>query len=221
MTLTYDEKHLPKDGQLVPKHLRNFIRRLRYFHHRSPHILSALHGGVRYLACGEYGDRNGRPHYHACLFNVGFGDSHEVEKGYHESETLKEIWPYGQHRIGAVTGASANYVAQYTLKKVGRVHCNLDGEVMEAPFLRVSTKPYLGAGWIERFAYDLRHGYLVTDGKQGRVPRRYRNKVQETDPALHEELVENARRHPRVKEDLRAAEIIHKRRVELANSHSL
>ena len=55
MTLTYDDKHLPSDGSLDPKHLTDFIKRLR-FHYRDR--------SIRYFACGEYGDDSWRPHYH-------------------------------------------------------------------------------------------------------------------------------------------------------------
>ena len=61
VTLTYDESHIPENRQLDKRDAQLFLKRLRY------HL-----GGrrIRYYLCGEYGERFGRPHYHAILFNV-------------------------------------------------------------------------------------------------------------------------------------------------------
>lgn len=45
ITLTYNNKNLPKNRTLVKKDLQNFWKRLR----------KTQEGPIRYLACGEYG----------------------------------------------------------------------------------------------------------------------------------------------------------------------
>lgn len=58
LTLTYDEKHLPEGGSLVPKHAQDFLKRLR----------SKTNLKLRYYLVGEYGEDTERPHYHVALF---------------------------------------------------------------------------------------------------------------------------------------------------------
>lgn len=64
ITLTYDEEHLPVGRSLVPRDLQLFLKRLR----------KAVDVPIRFFACGEYGELNQRPHYHAIIFGYQFGD---------------------------------------------------------------------------------------------------------------------------------------------------
>lgn len=186
LTLTYRDEELPSDG-LVPQHLQAFIKRLRQRHYRADRGLLRVAGQLRYLACGEYGDQTQRPHYHLCLFNCGFADTYRVAADLYESPLLNELWPYGNHRLGELTPASANYVAQYTLKKIGATMCDADGVVIPSPFLRASTKPAIGAFWLSKFYRDVTHGYLVYDGTPGRVPRTYIRWLEKHQPQLAEQ----------------------------------
>lgn len=67
ITLTYQPKHLPGPpgpygaGSLSRRDFTLFLKRLRK-------LCKKL--GVRYFACGEYGDGRHRPHYHICLFGL-------------------------------------------------------------------------------------------------------------------------------------------------------
>lgn len=63
LTLTYNNEHLPKHG-IFKEELQLFFKRLRIHLDRKkiPH-------NIRYFACGEYGTKSGRPHYHAILWN--------------------------------------------------------------------------------------------------------------------------------------------------------
>lgn len=58
LTLTYAPEHLPENGSLVKRDLTLFFKRLR----------KTYGEGIRYFACGEYGERFDRPHYHVILF---------------------------------------------------------------------------------------------------------------------------------------------------------
>lgn len=63
VTLTYNNKHLPKCGvfkeeiQLFLKRVRSKLDRLKITHN------------LRYFACAEYGSKSGRPHYHLIIWN--------------------------------------------------------------------------------------------------------------------------------------------------------
>ena len=187
LTLTYSDEFLPEDGNLDPKALQLFLKRLRHFVEdpfASYMVNRDAHWGVRYFASGEYGEFGGRPHYHMLLFNCAFADSVRVGKDLFESATVSTLWPYGSHKLGTLTGASANYIAQYTIKKQGGAPCDEDGVYRVAPFVRMSRRPGIGSMWLEKYQEDLKHGALVYDGKAGRIPRAYRKVVARDNPAL-------------------------------------
>lgn len=219
-TLTYDDSALHPRGWLEPEEMTKFIKRLRkYVASGGVDVASDDEvGGVRYFYCGEYGGLKGRPHYHALLFNCSFADAFRVGVDLYESPRLSELWRFGSNRIGSATPAAANYIAQYSLKKqAARSDCDEDGVVRPAPFLRMSQS--LGASWVEAFKQDLSGGFLVSDGKRGRIPRAYVNRLRKVDPGFAEEVeyrkylraVDDPgdRRHP---DRVVAAEFIHEQK---------
>lgn len=103
VTLTYRPDQLPYDGDLVKSHMQNFFKRLR---------LTLGERKIKYYACGEYGSRYGRPHYHAIIFGIGPNDY----------DMIDESWGLGLVHIGTVTRESAQYVASY-------IHDKLTGDV--------------------------------------------------------------------------------------------
>lgn len=190
LTLTYDDENLPADNAVTPRDLTLFIKRLRrHADSSSSSIDRDRRHSIRYLACGEYGERLGRPHYHALLFNAGFRDLKRAGN-YYESDTLRELWPHGNHKIDPkITGQAAAYVAQYTLTKQHReAYIDADGVWKQPPFLRMSLKPAIGADWLKKYAPDLSNGFLVENGRKHAVPRYYRNKVSELYPELAERI---------------------------------
>lgn len=111
VTLTYDESKL-STYSLVYKDYQDFAKRLR-----------ARGVKFRYFMCGEYGERNFRPHFHALLFGwrppdlvrfkeLGTGDV------VYTSEFLDEVWGNGHTNVGQVSLNSAQYVARYAQKSV-------------------------------------------------------------------------------------------------------
>lgn len=121
ITLTYNNENLPKDGSISKKALQNFFKRYRK---RFPK------NTIRYFACGEYGDLNGRPHYHAILFGEDFSHDRYLwstnKRGefLYRSPTLESLWvtakgkeSLGHSSIGNVTFDSCAYVARYVMKK--------------------------------------------------------------------------------------------------------
>ncbi len=85
LTLTYDDDHLPRSDKgiatLIQDEVSKFMKRLRSSFKRKFGI-----EGIRFFACGEYGDGNGdevdptkvfRPHYHIILFNCPIPDLQE------------------------------------------------------------------------------------------------------------------------------------------------
>lgn len=180
VTLTYDNEHLPASGSLVKKHLQDFIKRLRRFHE--------YHTGnrFRFYACGEYGDIDGRPHYHAILFGIDFADKkkHTVrgDNIIWRSDKLNEIWGHGHCWLGNVSFQSAAYCARYVIKKIHGPEASAfyGGRVPE--FSTMSTKPGIGAGWFAKYKSDaFPSDFLVHQGKKIPVPKFYTDKLTEKE----------------------------------------
>lgn len=225
LTLTYDDTHLPEGGHLRPRDLQKFIKRLRRGLDRQDTAILSDPGGIRYLASGEYGETTLRPHFHLLLFNCNFADKHRVAKNLEESPALMKYWKKGAHRIGELTGASANYVAQYSLKKLKAspdgVRHDAYGEIYKQPFMRMSLKPPIGKAWVDKHKNDLQHGYLVRDARKKRIPRGTIKQLKQVDPLLAEQAQHRASQHARTKHDLRAAEIIHESKNALFHNRHL
>lgn len=176
LTLTYDDEHLPNPNSVHKDELQRFMKRLR----------KAIYPDkVRYFACGEYGGRFGRAHYHLILFNLSGFDrrlfsEHQYDqksKGYY---CKCSAWDKGLVHFGFVTPNSAEYVARYTLKKVtgekGKEYYKDLG--IEPEFSLMSRRPGIGLGFMDRFRDELlRNGFLVFDGCKKSLPRYWRDKL--------------------------------------------
>lgn len=206
ITLTYATEHLPPDHSLRYEDFQLFMHRLRN-----------RYDNVRFFMCGEYGDDNGRPHYHAILFNVVFEDlvfyRREGKIDLYMSAELADLWGLGFVTVGAVTRHSASYVARYSLKKItgpaaGAAYQYVlpDGEIVDRkpPFSKQSLKPGIGFDWFVRYMSDVYPvDNVVLDGKVYPVPRYYRKVFERFKPAefeemrrAHREYAREARFHP-------------------------
>lgn len=201
ITLTYDEEHLPKGYDLVLRDWQLFAKRLR-----------KAKGPFRYYTCGEYGEKFSRPHWHSILFSCDFEDKRRGE-GRWVSQELEEIWGNGRTEGGDVTYASCAYVAGYVRKKLNAAEGTYDlvsqssGEVIaerRPPFTVMSRgnprgkwKRGIGYGWYERWYNDLRHGYVVHDGRQYATPGYYSRLEAERDPEAYAEAKEKRKAYAR------------------------
>lgn len=151
-------------------------------------------GKFRFIHCGEYGDENGRPHYHALLFGLDFSDDRVVWKKNHRgerlyrSQVLEETWGKGHCLIGDVSFESAAYVARYVNKKVtGSKEAAAYGE-RKPPYMTSSRRPGIGATWFEKYRADVYpHDEVIIEGRRFRPPRFY-------DERLSEEELESYKR---------------------------
>ena len=178
VTLTYDDDNLPWDGSLNKKHLQDFMKRLRW-HFRDKTI--------RFFACGEYGEKLNRPHYHVLLFNHDFQDktlwSENDGVRTYTSEILERLWPFGFSTVGNVTWDSAAYCARYvTKKKTGEQAQDhywrmlaTDLEVqLEPEYATMSTKPGIGKTWFDTYREDcFPSDNIHHNGKKLRIPAYY------------------------------------------------
>lgn len=134
LTLTYADETCPEN--LCYKDFSNFMKRLRK-------SLGAQR--IRFFACGEYGTKTGRPHWHALIFG-------------HLPEKLGlcriEQWPQGFAYIGQATRASINYTARYLLKGGPRGDDYLFGS---------SRKPGIGYASLKQIGRDLAKHKMAWD----------------------------------------------------------
>lgn len=151
-TLTYAD---PAPPELDKAHLQRFFKRLR-----------ARGIRFRYFACGEYGSLTGRPHYHVLFFGQDFLDGHQraFDSKYYSNPLLTEAWGHGMVQLGACEPASVYYTTGYQLKDLSR----------PGTFHISSKRPYIGAGWLEKYHDDIvRNGFVTIDGQKRPVPRSY------------------------------------------------
>lgn len=188
ITLTYDEKNLPENGQLVYKHFQDFMKRLR----------DKIGVPIRFYMCGEYGSQDGRPHFHAAIFGYNFPDRVPWKTGQkhtiYRSAELEKLWTSGFSSLGTLTTESANYVAGYVHKKIigprAKEHYTrfnpLTGEWYELvpEFNKMSTHPGLGKAWFEKFRQDVYpHDFVMHGDSKEQVPTYYDKLLERSDPA--------------------------------------
>jgi hypothetical protein len=208
VTLTYDEEHLPLDQGLNHEHFQKFMKRLRKYAWR-------YHDGkkISYYMCGEYGDKFGRPHYHAIIFGLEMPDVKKYGKLYN-SEILQNIWGMGYTSIGTVTLESAAYVARYIMKKITGdqaedhyVKLLIDeesGEVVETfvvkpEYNRMSTNPAIGKEWFELFESDFgsdpEKQICHINGKSFPMPGYYLKRLKAQNPDKYEQVMQARIKH--------------------------
>lgn len=197
ITLTYDDEALPTNYGLDLRHWQLFMKKLR----------KALPQKIRFFACGEYGDQNGRPHYHAAIFNHDFHDKrlHDYNKQgdpIYVSDQLRSVWGMGHCTTQDLTFGSASYVARYCTKKVNGARADahyfrrspVDGlEYLVRPEFAVmsrggrpgATGPGaggIGSAYVEQFKSDFfPSGFIVINGVKQRPPRFYLSKLTEEE----------------------------------------
>lgn len=184
LTLTYADAHLPEDFSVSVREMQLFLKRLRK-------TISPKR--IRFYACGEYGERTLRPHYHVIVFGYWPSDALPFKRTpagsiVHVSAELSTVWPFGSAHVGRVTAESGGYVARYCTKKIGgaaapghyrRVHPLTGQECEVAPeFGVMSTRPGIGRVWFEQWEEDVKtNDFVVHQGKKYPIPKYYRERL--------------------------------------------
>jgi hypothetical protein len=203
LTLTFNNKNLPKDGSIQKSELQKFIKRFRQ---------KIEPKKIRYFGCGEYGDpkKTFRPHYHLCVFGYTFPDLEPVrgqKTGYFQnkfkkqgngklytSKMLEDLWKKGFVTVGDLTYESAGYVARYCVKKIkGKKEKEFYGK-KEPPFALMSRMPGIGKAWLEKYMSDVYpKDYFHINGKKHSPPRFYDSILQRIDNEQYENLKKERR----------------------------
>lgn len=209
ITLTYADA--PDWASLEPRDWTLFMKRLRK-------KIAPIK--VRFFMCGEYGEKYGRPHFHAIIFGYSFPDRFLWrEKGdnkYYRSPLLEEVWTHGHCEVGLVTQKTCAYVARYVIKKVNgdgsEEHYRKvgpDGRFIDCvpEFIRMSNRPGLGKAWFEKYGGDCDKDFVTVEGRKFSVPKYYRE--------LQEEELQEANKKKRILESRKRAKDNTRQRMEV------
>ena len=185
---------------------------LQVFMHNIRQIFSREYdlSGIRFLACGEYGEKRMRPHYHVLLFNAPFLQkdlnykfSNHFGHQYYTSPLLDRAWGKGIVVASPANWTNAAYTARYVMKKqTGENAVEMYESIgVRAPFIRASNNPGIGGnayqGFDTFFKIDEETGemrlrsnlVIASDGNTPNtcgVPRYFKRLYEKEDPDLLE-----------------------------------
>ena len=168
LTFTLSDGNLVLSPSGLPtlhkKQVQLFIMKLRTYNERD----IAASGEkdwlpIRYYACGEYGEKTGRPHYHGIFYNIRPNVLARVS----------EIWGLGGVSRGDVEPASIQYTSKYILEKQETFGDRV------CPFALISNgigKDYLRTNGLQHKA--TMQNYVVSDaGTKQAIPDYLRSKI--------------------------------------------
>ena len=171
VTLTYSDDYLPQNESLKKEDLQKFMKRLRK-------SLEKSERKIRYFACGEYGDKTERPHYHLIIYGLGLN----IE----DRTLIMDAWPYcdWSNRVirsksfGLVEPDSVRYVAQYIDKK-------FTGDKANAEYIEKGREPCfrclslgIGKNWVDKNREQIiQQQKLTLNGIPMQLPRYYMNRL--------------------------------------------
>ncbi len=162
LTLTYEDSALPyRNGwpTLEKREFQLFMKKLRNYTKKKSDV------PLRYFACGEYGSKTDRPHYHAIMFNL--------PKPF--NDVVEQAWTKGFAGYGDVNIQTIMYVTKYSLKG-NRSRNQLLDDKGRIPEFNLMSKG-LGKDWItqERADYLIKNRtrYVTMEGGHEVILPRY------------------------------------------------
>lgn len=164
ITLTYDTNYVPITPNgfmgLDKRDVQLFLKRLRKAH-------GTPVPDIKYYACGEYGGKSKRPHYHLIMFNV-------------KLELIQPAWTKGSIHYGEVSAASIGYCLKY-MSKPSKIPMHRNDDRLKE-FSLMSKK--IGLNYITPEMIRWHHASLhdrmyctTEDGKKIAMPRYYKEKI--------------------------------------------
>ena len=154
VTLTYDEEHVPY--RLSKRHVQLWLKQMRNYGYK-----------FRYYACGEYGSKTRRPHYHAMLYFKSRPNLDILRVD------IARAWTRGFSSVRSVDGgATARYVSKYVTKKA-----TIEWDAQKPEWHLSSRSPGLGYEGVAAICESLLHykyfhqcddvpGEMEVDGKK-------------------------------------------------------
>ena len=174
VTLTYDDQHYLKlyneekeDFLADYRDFQLFLKRLRQNLYRKYEVRHEF----KYLATTEYGEKNGRIHYHVLFFGLDFRNN-ELD--------IWKAWENGitDCRPIDTTGKAIRYVLKYLTKDERRQKEKYNFGKYESPYIKYSKG--LGKGFIQdniNFIYEHQGCYEYEKGKLISLPPYWCNRL--------------------------------------------
>jgi len=226
ITLTYSPETLPANHSLDKQHFQKFMKRLRKHYvptnpwpsenpETQEHKDWQFKHGIRFYQCGEYGEQNNRPHYHACLFNFDFPDKklYKTTKNgdkLYTSAKLEEIWSSTDDKtnkpitggfctIGELNFKTAAYTARYIMKKINgkqadehyRYDDPVTGEqhIIIPEYTTMSRRPGVANKWYENYKTDVYPSdEVIIKGIPMQPPKYYDSILEKENPFLYDDI---------------------------------
>jgi len=160
---------------LRKKDVQNYFKRLRKL---------VPDQSVRYYACGEYGTKNHRPHYHMIVFNVP------------DSKTFADAWSLdgvqlGSVHVGKVSGDSVAYTMKYIDKSQFVKKHSRDDREPEFPLMSKGLgQNFLTDDMRRYYSDDLGRLHVTREGgRKSAMPRYYRKKLYDDEQMLKQRAI--------------------------------
>lgn len=229
VTITYDEDHLTIqeettdeneitwtnegdwNGTLVPKELTQFIKNIRQIMKRE-----YKEDGIRFMACGEYGEEGERPHYHIIFFNLNlppetFYNPKIINKEtYWQNTIIERAWGKGIINISEASWNNIAYTARYITKKINGTGSDelYKSKGQEKEFFRVSRMPGIGQPYYEKHKEQIyKNDEIIVKNRQGIIsckPPKYFDELYEKENPEHfKQIKEKRKKEQKNKEKLK------------------
>lgn len=183
VTFTYDDSHLKyNNGSFNPTlsklDVKSYLDKIR-------RKLKGVY--FAYYLAGEYGDKLGRPHYHAIFFGLDY-QAH--------SKFFRDSWPHGSVKVLPVQPTAFRYVAKYIVATESPEYrdSHYFDLGIEPPFRRMSRGLGLGV-YRQHIDEIVDHGYFIHRGRRISINRYYFNKLVLRDINLIRRLDAEKHRH--------------------------
>lgn len=220
ITYTLEDNEEAWTGTLVPSDLQKFLKRLRKRLEKEKKIRISKGEAkesddwkIRYIACGEYGGKTERPHYHLIIFNLKLPieDLYEPriinKEIYYRSKIIEESWGLGFCNVSEAKWNAMAYVSRYITKKINgqgseEQYASTGKDTKE--FMRVSRmpgigEPYYRKNWKKIYEND----YILVKNRNGVIeqrPPKYFDKILEKE---HPEIWEKVKQARKTRQEMK------------------
>lgn len=183
LTLTIDDEHIKYTSSGFPtldyKELQKFFKRLRKKYGK----------GIKYFACGEYGSKSFRPHFHALIYNLPLLTNGKDFFEFYRKR-IEEIWKLGIVSFSEVIEPRIGYITKYIIKTNEEKKLYEENEI-ERPRLLVSRG--IGSHLIEKSNALGRHNSDY--GKPFKLPRYVLEKIKRNDKQRYYEILRKRKQY--------------------------
>lgn len=183
LTLTIADEYIKYTESGFPtldyKELQKFFKRLRKKYGK----------GIKYFACGEYGSKSFRPHFHAIIYNLPLLTNGKDFFEFYRKR-IEEIWKLGIVSFSEVIEPRIGYITKYIIKTNEEKKLYEENQI-ERPRLLVSRG--IGSHLLEKSNALGRHNSDY--GKSFQLPRYVLEKIRRNDKQRYYEILRKRKQY--------------------------